>query len=301
MSYGRMCEEEKRLAAEVREWLDRAEREDRNDDDSHGKGRRGDELPEWVKNKQARLAKIREAKARLEAAAKEEAERIAAERAAKARELGRPVPGNPPKALDGVPEEKAQTNFTDPESRIMKTRDGYEQAYNCQLAVDADSHVIVANAVLQKQNDVHELVPMVDAIIKNAGRPAEISADFGYCSEANLAYLAKLRLPAYIATGRQAHGAAAPTNEKLTFQPRVIAMRARLRRGGYRSRYRLRKQTVEPVIGQIKEARGFRRFLMRGIEKVTGEWSLLCTAHNLLKLARARLLGDDSRLVLAGA
>lgn len=289
MSYARMTEEEKRLAAEVRRWLDQAEREDEEDNGKHGKSKRGDELPDWVKSKQARLEKIRAAKALLEERAKAEAERLAAERAEKERELGHAIAGTPPKALAGVPEPTAQTNFTDSESRIMKTRDGFDQAYNCQLAVDADSQVIVAQAVIQQQNDVHQLEPMLDAIKEVVGRPEEISADAGYASEENFATLAKQRVRGYVATARQKHGTASATSDaKTTTLPRTRAMKERLRRGGFRSRYRLRKQTVEPVIGQIKEARGFRRFLMRGLAKVTGEWSLLCAVHNLIKLARAR-------------
>jgi len=288
MSYERMVEKEKKLEAEVKRWLDEAEREDEEDNGKHGKSKRGDELPDWVANKQKRLEKIREAKARLEEEAKALAERLATERAEKERKLGRALGGPPPKALDGIPEPKAQTNFTDAESRIMKTRSGYEQAYNCQAAVDADSQVIVANLVVAEQNDSHQLEPVLDQVEKLVGLPAEISADAGYCSEPNLALLEDRDVQAYVATGRQKHGTSSATNEAPNRSPRVQAMRSRLRRGGFRSRYRLRKQTVEPVFGQIKEARGFRRFLMRGLEKVTGEWSLLCTVHNLLKFALAR-------------
>jgi IS5 family transposase len=144
----------------------------------------------------------------------------------------------------------------------------------------------VSQDVVAKQNDVDELIPALDQIEANLGvPPSEVSADRGYCSEANLAELESRGIRAYVATGRQKHGAAAPTSDERALPgPRAKAMRMRLRQGGWRSRYRLRKQTVEPVFGQIKEARGFRRFLMRGLEKVQGEWSMLCTAHNLLKL-----------------
>ena len=289
MSYERMVENEKKLEAEVKRWLDESEREDEEDNGKHGKSKRGDELPDWVSKKESRLAKIREAKARLEAAAKERAKRLAEERAKKERELGHPPSGPPPKALDGVPDPKAQTNFTDAESRIMKTRGGYEQAYNCQAAVDADSQVIVGIGVVAEQNDCHQLAPLLDQVEAVVGSPQEVSADSGYCSEANLQLLDDRGIRAYVATGRQKHGTASATsNEGASTKPLTCAMRTRLRRGGFASRYRLRKQTVEPVFGQIKEARGFRRFLMRGLEKVTGEWSLLCTVHNLLKIARAR-------------
>jgi transposase len=289
MSYDRMVERERELEAEVKRWLDDAEREDEEDNGKHGKGKRGDELPDWVANKQKRLEKIRAAKARLEEQAKAEAERIAAERREKERELGHTLPGNPPKALAGVPEPKTQSNFTDPQSRIMKTASGFEQAYNAQIAVDAASQVILANSVGQQQNDCPELRPIVDQVIENVGTPDEVSADAGYCSESNLEYLENEKIRGYVATGRQKHGSSSATQTEAPARPpRVRAMSSRLRRAGHRGRYRLRKQTVEPVFGQIKEARGFRRFLMRGIAKVTGEWSLICTVHNLLKLARAR-------------
>jgi hypothetical protein len=273
----------------VKCWLDEAEREDEEDNGKHGRSKRGDELPEWVANKQRRLEKIREAKERLENEAKERAKELAAERAEKERQLGHPLSGKAPKALDGVPEPKAQANFTDPESKIMKARSGFEQAYNCQAAVDADSQVIVATAVVAEQSDNHQLEPLLNQVEELVGRPEELSADAGYCSEANLGLIEDREIRGYVATGRQKHGTSSATsNEGASSQPLTCAMRTRLRRAGHSSRYRLRKQTVEPVFGQIKEARGFRRFLMRGLEQVTGEWSLLCTVHNLLKIARAR-------------
>jgi transposase len=264
MSYERMCTAEPALAAEVDRWLQEADATDTQEDEQHGRGRRGDELPPWVQTKARRLENIRAAKARLEAAAK------AAEQAA--------------------PAAKAQSNFTDPESRILKTRNGFQQGYNCQAAVDAASQVIVAEAVGAQQNDVEQLVPVVEAIRANLGTtPAEVSADAGYLSAANLCALARRRIRGYVAVGRQRHGTAGPTSlaERWT-GTWVRRMLTRLRRGGWRSRYRLRKQTVEPVFGQIKSARGFRQFLLRGLANVRLEWSLLCTAHNVLKLAAAR-------------
>ncbi len=288
-SYGRMLQTEERLAREIRSWLEKAEAIDKAEDEEYGPDRRGDETSPWMKTKKERLAKIREAKARLEAKAKEKAKRVAEERAGKEKERGRSLGGPLPKALDGEPDEKSQMNFTDPESRIMKTRDGYEQAYNAQASVDAEHQIIVSQDVVAKQNDVDELIPALDQIEANLGvPPTELSADTGYCSEANLDELESRGIRGYVATGRQKHGAASPTSiERAPQGPRSRAMRKRLRQGGWRSRYRLRKQTVEPVFGQIKEARGFRRFLMRGLEKVQGEWSMLCTAHNLLKLHMA--------------
>jgi hypothetical protein len=170
----------------------------------------------------------------------------------------------------------------------MKTRDGFVQGYNGQLAVDAESQVIVAQDVTQSANDVQQLKPMVAQIKENTGRQVvELSADAGYCSENNLKELNRRHIKGYVATGRQKHGTTSATSDRKKSGTRTEAMQIKLRRTGHRSRYRLRKQTVEPVIGQIKEARGFRQFLLRGVEKVRGEWSLICAAHNFLKWAAA--------------
>jgi IS5 family transposase len=290
MSYARMKSAEPELAKIVDEWMEKSQETDEREDDEHGKGARGDEIPEHVLEKARRLAQVRASMARLEAEAREKAERLAAERAAKQAEQGSPLRGRGPRALDGEPEDKAQSNFTDPDSRIMKTSGGYEQAYNAQAGVDAASQVIVAQLVTNAQNDGAQLVAMLDQIKGNVGQsPAQVSADAGYCSEDNLEALEEREIDAYVATGRQRHGeASATSNEDANRRPRAEAMREKLRAGGYESPYRLRKQTVEPVFGQIKEARGFRRFLLRGLANVRGEWALLCTAHNLLKLAATR-------------
>jgi IS5 family transposase len=293
MSYQRMKEAEPELAKQVEEWLDAAQQGDEADDTAYGKDKRGDEIPEHIQAKARKLAKIQAAKARLEAQAQVEKKRVEVEREAQEAAQGRPVSGPKPKALEGVPEDKAQVNFTDPESRIMKTSGGFEQAYNAQAAVDDESQVIVAQSVTNKQNDGGELVAMVDQVEANVGqRPEQLSADAGYCSEENLAALAERGIDGYVATGRQKHGTSSPTSDEQTNRaPRATAMRAKLRAAGWESPYRLRKQTVEPVFGQIKEARGFRRFLRRGLANVQGEWSLLCTAHNLLKLAAVTAVG----------
>ena len=137
-------------------------------------------------------------------------------------------------------------------------------------------------------SDQAQLAPLLDGIRANLGRnPGEVSADAGYCSDANLRTLVRRRIAAYIATGRQMHGTSSATAKKASSPGSLIArMSTKLKRAGYRSRYRLRKQIVEPVFGQIKQARGFRQFLLRGIDKVKAEWALICTAHNLAKLAR---------------
>jgi len=287
MSYGRMVQAEAALAQEVAGWLAAAEAADVADDAELGADRRGDELPAWVADKAARLAKIRAAKAALEAAARDQAEAAADGDPAAAEPAPQPRRGRPPKTPPGTPKAKAQRNFTDPDSRIMKTKDGFIQGYNAQAAVDGEAQVIVAHG-LTNGSDQAQLTPLVDAIQSNTGRPPkEVSADAGYCSEANLEALDARGIRGYVATGRQRHGQAAATGRGRHHGPRVRAMRTRLRRGGFRSRYRLRKHTVEPVFGQIKQARGFRQFLLRGLDKVEHEWALVCTAHNLTKLTRA--------------
>ncbi len=291
MSYQRMKEAEPELAKQVQAWLDQAQQGDEADDAAYGEEKRGDEIPTHIQVKARKLAKIRGAKARIEADAQARKERLEAERATQEAQQGSPMRGPKPKALDGVPQDKAQSNFTDPESRILKTANDYEQGYNAQAAVDAESQVIVRQAVTNEQNDGHQLVPMLEQIDTNLGQlPAQLSADAGYCSEENLAALEDRGIDPYIATGRQKHGMSSPTsNQQANCAPRATAMREKLRAGGWTSPYRLRKQTVEPVFGQIKEARGYRRFLRRGLANVAGEWALLCTVHNLLKLAAVRV------------
>lgn len=287
MSYERMKKREAELQAEVDRWLAAAEAADAEEDRQYG-ARRGDEMPDWVADKEQRLAKIREAKAALEAEAKalavEETRRRAAADEQRLAE-GRKKSGKTAAPPRTEPEGKAQRNFTDPDSRILKTKDGYIQGYNAQAAVDGTAQIIVAHALTASMSDQGQLVALVDGIAANLGRPPdEASADNGYLSEANLEALAARGIRAYIATGRAKHPAEGC--RKFT-GPLTQAMRDKLRRAGWRSRYRLRKQIVEPVFGQIKQARGFRQFLLRGIDKVKAEWAILCTAHNLAKIATA--------------
>ena len=287
MSYARMKKREAELEAEVDRWLEAAEAADAEEDKLHGH-KRGDEMPDWVADKQKRLEKIRQAKAELEAEAKAAAEEEMRRREEAEEERiaqGRKKNGRTPAPPKAEPEGKTQRNFTDPESRILKTKDGYIQGYNAQAAVDEGAQIIVAHGLTQSMSDQDQLVPLIDGIKDNLGRkPKEASADAGYCSEANLAALAERKVSGYVATGRAKHPGQRQT--KIT-GPLTKAMRDKLKRAGWRSRYSLRKQTVEPVFGQIKQARGFRQFLLRGIEKVRAEWALICTAHNLTKLARA--------------
>jgi transposase len=287
MSYERMKRRETELKAEVDRWLAAAEAADAEEDKRFG-GKRGDELPDWVADKAKRLEKIREAKAALEAeakaaAAEEERRRVEAEEKRIAE--GRKRNGKTPKPPSTEPDPKAQRNFTDPESRVLLTKDGYIQGYNAQAAVDKEAQIIVAHGLTASMSDHGQLVGLIDGIKTNLGaEPKEASADSGYLSEANLQAMADRGISAYVATGRAKH----PTEvTRKIGGPLTQAMREKLRRAGWRSRYRLRKQIVEPVFGQIKQARGFRQFLLRGIEKARAEWALICTAHNLTKLPRA--------------
>ena len=288
MSYERMKKREVELQAEVARLLAAAEAADTADDAEYGKTKRGDELPAWVADKDKRLAKIRAAKAELEAEAKamaEEEKRRRAEADAKREAEGRKRPGKEPAPVSEEPDGKAQKNFTDPQSRIMKGKDGFVQAYNAQAAVDAGHQIIVNHDVVQTPADQGQLLTMVDGIEANLGRkPDQVSADNGYCSEANIVALDERKIDAYIAPGRAKH----PTKDNgKVGGPKTQAMRKKIDDGGFETPYRLRKQVVEPVFGQIKQARGFRQFLLRGVEKVRSEWALVCTAHNLTKLARA--------------
>ena len=279
MSYVRMVQAEAELAREVAEWLARAQAEDAAEDAEHGSTRRGDEPPDWMRDKQARLARIRAAKAELEAEARA-AEAARPPPPCHPDGSPKPRPGRPPQHPPGQPKPQAQRNFTDPESRIMKGRDGFIQAYNAQACVDADKQIIVAHRLTNNGSDQDALLPLLDGVEANTGEmPDEVSADNGFCSETNLQGLIDRTVRGYVAAGR----ASKPDSGKKG-GPLVQAMRARLRQGGHQSRYRMRKYTVEPVFGHIKQARGFRQFLLRGIEKVRSEWAMICTAHNLAKL-----------------
>lgn len=285
MSYRRMKEAEPKLAAEVEAWLKAAEREDRSEDAEHGADQRGDEMPDWVADKQRRLERIRAAKAQLEAEAASDPGDLGPDGPGPS--SGMQERGNRKRGDAAVPD-KAQCNFTDPDSRIQPSQGGFIAGYNGQIAVDQAHQVIVAQRLATNPADFAALVPLVDQARAHLGRKLrEVSGDTGFASEANLAAMAQRKIRAYLAPGRQKHGTAHPTRKRQTEKSLMTDMAATLKRAGRRSRYRLRKQTVEPVFGQIKQARSFRQFLLRGLEKVRGEWAMICTAHNLLKLAKA--------------
>ena len=280
MSYGRMQKEEARLQAEVDELLRRADEVDEAEDAEYGRDKRGDELPEELQHREGRLKKIREAKAELEQEAREAAQK----------QQGEKEGGDKP----GEPKDTAQKNFTDPESRIMPSsgdKGSFIQGYNCQAAVDEKEQVIVAAEVTQQANDMRQAKPMMEQVEANTGEvPGKASLDAGYFSADNVEALEGMGTEAFIATGRRKHGEKAPAAPRgriadgLTIKERM-ARKLLTKRG--RAIYAKRKKIVEPVFGQIKQGRGFRQFLLRGLKKVSGEWSLICTTHNLLKLWRA--------------
>src|ERR1700694_4560305 len=295
MSYGRMKEAEPRFAAEVQRGLAQAAKTGKAEDRQFGASNRGDEKPEWMANKEKRLEKIRTAKAALEKAALEAEAKARARAASKpdddgSGDGGKGRPGRKSKPVPAEPSDKAQRNFTDPDSRVMPTKNRFIQGHNAQAAVDGAQQIIVAHTLPNSPSDQAQLAPLLDAIKANLGKNSdEASADAGYCSQANLRTLIRRRIEGYVATGRQKHGTkAATTKRKLKSGTLIARMSTKLKRAGYRSRYRLRKQIVEPVFGQIKHARGFRQFLLRSIDKVKAEWAMICTAHNLAKLAAAR-------------
>lgn len=292
MSYGRMTAKLAELESQVAQLLAEAEAVDAAEDARHGKGRRGDELPEELRFRQGRLEKIRQAKAALEAEARAEAEAKEKEKAEAQKRGARKSRAKP--SRDPQPAEKAQRNFTDPDSRIMLdgATKSFEQSYNCQAAVDAKAQVIVAAQVTQKANDKQQVKPLIEQLKTNLGesKPRVVSADAGYFSEDNVKYLESEQIDPYVATGRQKHGVVEPMAprgripSRATLQERM-ARKLRTKKG--KREYSKRKGTVEPVFGQIKEARGLRRFLLRGLDNVQAEWSLICTTHNLLKLFRS--------------
>ena len=276
MSYRRMQEKEDQLAAEVAELLRRAGEVDEAEDRRYGKDQRGDELPEELSFREGRLRKIREAKAALEAEAKAEEEQARAE--------GRKRPEEP--------DEKAQRNFTDPESRIMPGPGGrdFQQSYNCQAVVDSAHQVIVAARATNLTSDKQQAVTMVEEAVGNLGRvPKEVSADAGYYWAKAVDDLCALGVDPFVAPEKTRHGTRPEPAPRGRIPKGLSArdrMRRKLRTKRGRQRYALRMGTVEPVFGQIKQGRGFRQFLLRGLEKVNGEWNLICTGHNLLKLFR---------------
>jgi hypothetical protein len=296
MSYDRMGPEVERLQQEIGALLARANDADGDDDDEFG-DLAGNEIPDELKRRESRLAKILEAKKALEEAARQKAQ----DHVDKMEAEGRNHRTNPDAA---VPAPKAQRNFTDPESKIMKTSNkGFDQCGNAQ-AVANDQQIIIADDVTDQANDVRQTVPMTDQLIANlddVGVTENIrafSADTGYFSEQNMNALdSNERIDdVFIATGRLKHNDKVPDSPKgrppgnLTAKQKM-ARRNRTKKG--RAEYARRKVIIEPVFGQIKECLGFRNFLLRGLAKMKGEWKLVCLTHNLLKLFRSGALATS--------
>lgn len=296
MSFSRMEKEEKRLRAEIEKIFAEAEEADRLEDEEFGKGNQGFGLPEELNTREKRLKKITEAKAALEQEAREKADKQRQEREVNDRKLR--DEGKTPrkkKEISDVPKPSAQRNFSDPESRLMKSgaTKSFDYSYNAQIAVDEEHQIIVATDVSQAANDLNELKPMVEQARENLGEESKlerVSADTGYFTEDNVDYLEELKIDAYIATKREKHQEPrlpAPRGripKELTKKQR---MARKLRTKSGRKVYSRRKVIVEPVFGQIKECMGFRTFSMRGHEKVRAEWHLVSAVHNLLKLIRS--------------
>ncbi len=322
MSYDRMIEKEKQLREEVEKLLARAAQTDAEEDARYGKGQRGDELPVELARRESRLKKIAEAKAALEQEARERAciEKAAVEvkleeRRRQEEERGKKFGGRPPQVPDPEqvqPEPKAQRNFTDPDSRIMMdgATKSFTQAYNVQAAVDSHAQIIVAAALTQEANDKKQLVPMLEHVQQNLGRkPEQASADTGYFSEAAVTDEKVAGIELLVPPERQKHSGGSETQPVLAAIDRQAAtqpqnqsvgesmpppaqsaaetMRDKLKTTAGKAIYKMRKAVVEPVFGQIKAVRGLRGFSLRGREKVSAEWQIICLTHNLLKLFRA--------------
>lgn len=276
MSYRRMKKDEKRLREEVRRLLEQAEAIDAAEDAEYGPDRRGDELPAELGRREERLRRIREAKRALEERARAEAE----------------AEGKDEEEQEKVkPEATAQYNFSDPESRIMKGPDTFVQGYNAQIAVEPVLQLIVGQGVTQEANDKRQLLPMLEKVKRQSGqKPSAVLADNGYFSEENLRGAAKMRVEAYVAVNKQKHNQMVPPCPRGPIPKRATLlerMQRKLQTVAGQAIYARRKVIVEPVFGQIKQRQGFRQFLLRGIQKVQGEWALVCMTHNLLKLHRA--------------
>ena len=303
MSYKRMNETEARLEQEVEALMAAAAQADESEDGQYGKGQRGDELPEELSRRESRLKKIREAKHALEQAAQEqaegkgeEAEQKLAEREEEEQRTGKKKRGRKPEPSDPEqtrPDETAQRNFTDPESRIMPdggNKGSFVQGYNAQIAVDSASQVIVAAEITQETNDKKQLIPMIAQMVANLEqKPEKVSADTGYFSEANVTDESVKDVDLYLATSRDKHSGVMETfcDPPPPDASPQEAMRHKLRTADGRAVYKMRKAIVEPVFGQIKEQRGFRRFSLRGKLNVSHEWKLVCAVSNLLKLFKS--------------
>lgn len=300
MSYARMTEAEQELVAEVERLLAAAQRVDDEEDKLYGQGQRGDELPADLRNRESRLARIRELKADMEREAREAAEKKAEaakqrnkEHAQKEQESGQKFRGRPARVIDPeqvIPAGKTKRNFTDPDSRIMKDHGTktFQQAYNIQIGVDAQAQIIVAAKVVQAGVDQEQLVPLLREVEKNLGRlPNQVSADAGYYSRAAITHQSVRDVDLHVPPNQRKPldwGPEVALPENATLQER---MWHKLGSKAGREVFSKRKVIVEPVFAQVKHVRGFRQFLLRGLAQVEGEWLLVCMTHNLMKMFRA--------------
>lgn len=286
MSYERMQAEEARLKVEIATLISAADDLDALEDAEFGPDFRGDEVPKELSRREDRLRVIRAAKERLEERKREEAaDEIEKEAVAKkeAEETGKKRRGPKRKHPLGTPKDKDQENFTDPDSRIMKSGSGaYDQSFNAQAAVDADYQVIVAADITQCAADNDQLLPMIEQAAKNTDMsPGRVLADAGYRSEANFRALESVGIDAFVSLGKDGKGASPAPADK----PATAKMKRKLQTKSGRKHYAARKHVVEPVFGWLKRGLGFRSFSLRGVDKVTGEWSLVCLALNLKRMS----------------
>lgn len=276
MSYDRMLMEEKKLRSEIRKLTQAARDQDAIDDQAFGPDFRGDELPKELSSRKTRLQAIQAAKKRLE-------ERKAAEAKAKREADAKDGDVSEVKAQRVLPEPRDQENFTDPDSRIMPTGGkSFEQSYNAQIAVDAKAQMVVAASVSQSPKDMGLLIPVVNDAFESTGEIAKrVLADAGYRNEHDLDLLQQLEIDGYVSLGREGKAVRAPSDKC----PCTQAMQKKMATKRGRARYRKRKAIAEPVFGWVKHVLGFRAFSVRGLRKVAGEWSLVCLALNLRRMA----------------
>tara|TARA_B100000959_G_C14979365_1_gene622810 strand:- start:2037 stop:3323 length:1287 start_codon:yes stop_codon:yes gene_type:complete len=281
MSYERMKKQETELGEQIRDLLNRAAATDEDEDQRYGADRRGDELPEGLSTRKKRLATIQAAMKRLEERqekADQEAGRKSGDHKPRSGKKGHPF-----KRPMGEPKPTEQDNFTDPESRIMKTStDGYQQCYNAQVVVDSETRIIVATTLSNNASDVGQLEPALDALSDNLGeQPVRVLADAGYRSESNLGMLEQRQIDGYVAMGREKDLADAALPPKDTAFGRMVR---KMKAKPGRDRYRARKHIGEPPFGWIKAVLGFRQFSLRGLNQVTREWDLVALAVNLRRM-----------------
>ncbi len=280
MSYGRMKEQDKKLKQEIEALLERARAVDAQEDARLGANQPDDDLPEELRRRQDRLAKIEAAKKRIEAR-QAEADRERGRHPDDEQRRGDGA-GRPFKRPFGVPDDKAQDNFTDPESRIMKMGSSFEQSFNAQAVVDGETQLIIANGLTNNAADNGQLLPMLEAVQDNLGElPKRLLTDSGYRCEQAFARLEEKGVQGLTALGREGNKQATTDAKRY---PASARMAERLESAEGQAQYRRRKAIVEPVFGWIKHVMGFRQFSLRGLSKVTGEWNLVCLAVNVRRM-----------------